>query len=314
MKPQVAVIGANGYIGRHLVRALQGLGCAVVPVGHRPESIDHLPGYVPLDLRHLGSLPEPLKQVQVVYLCSGATGTLQGFTDYQRFIELNEVGLIELLTRLGEAKQHLTGPRRVVLPSTRLVYRGVPNTPLSEEAELAPLSVYAVSKLAAERYLALFCRHLGLEFTITRICVPYGSAFPGALSYGTLLHFLRQAAQGGPLTVYGQGEQRRTLTHITDVAHMFGRAGLVAETANGIFNIGGPDVLSIREVADKIAARFDLRVVSRPWPKPSAALESGDTIFDASRLEAILGNTYTQRFEPWLERLPEPTRAAMMKQ
>jgi len=72
-----------------------------------------------------------------------------------------------------------------------------------------------------------------------------------------------------------------------------------------VFNIAGPDVLSIREVAEKVAARYGISVKSVSWPEMSRKIESGDTIFDSSKLEKILGYQYQCHFDSWLANLGE---------
>ena len=96
---------------------------------------------------------------------------------------------------------------------------------------------------------------------------------------------IRQAKEGR-ITLFGDGGQRRTFTHVRDICEAVGR--LLMDDATGIFNVGGVD-RSLAEAARFVASRFDAKVDFVPWPKEALALESGSTVFDSSKLDSLMG-------------------------
>ena len=59
--------------------------------------------------------------------------------------------------------------------------------------------------------------------------------------------------------------------------------------------------MSIRKIAQRVAALFGAEVETVAWPEMAKRMESGDTVFDSSKLESILPYTYRHRFDDWLE-------------
>lgn len=277
------MLGAGGYLGRHLVHALSRRGGEVAAPGRD------------VDVRDRDAVARAVSGADVVYHFAGASGTAASFEDPRRFVEANELGLLNALDAVRR------DPRRpkLVFPSTRLVYRGAPG-PLPEDAELAPRTVYAVSKLACERYLEAYARAFGVRHVVLRICVPYGEVVAGKRSYGTVGAFLESARAGQELGVYGGGAQRRSLIHVEDLTELVIRAAESPRTDGGTFNAGGPDDLSIREIAAAIAAAYGVRVVERAWDALAERIESGDTVFDSTRLETLTGHACRHRFADWV--------------
>jgi len=183
------------------------------------------------------------------------------------------------------------------------VYKGKRNKPLKEEDEKEFKTVYAMTKYACEEYLKMYHRLYGIQYTIYRICIPYGNMIDGKLSYGTLNHFITKARHGDPITIYGDGSQKRTFIRINDLSRVLIKGAINTRTNNCVFNIGGGDVLSIRDVAEQIGKHFNVFVESIPWPDEAEKIESGDTIFDSSKLDKILNYQYSYSFKLWLSKL-----------
>jgi UDP-glucose 4-epimerase len=153
--------------------------------------------------------------------------------------------------------------------------------------------------MAAEKILAIYQNTFGIDFTIYRICVPYGNLFDDAYSYGTLGFFLEKARKGEDIALFGDGSIRRTFTHVEDIARLIIESVQIDGTRNGIFNIGGED-LSLLEAAMLVAEKYDVAVKHVGWPEMALMLESDDTVFDGSRLNSLV--SYENRFsvKKWL--------------
>jgi UDP-glucose 4-epimerase len=223
------------------------------------------------------------------------TGTIDSVEKYKSFIDVNEVGFLNLLNHLkeGESKPHL------IFPSTRLVYKGVQGTRLDENAEKEFKTVYAISKYAGEQYLKMFTNLYGVRYTVFRIGVPYGNFLSTEYSYGTIGFFLSRAKNNQDISLYGDGSLKRSFTHIEDVCRQIKEMVFSDESINQCFNIEG-ETFSLKEIANLIAERFKVKVSHAKWPEPALKVESGDTIFDSDKIKAILRAPLTINFESWV--------------
>lgn len=295
-RPTFMVIGANGYIGRHVSSALAKKGFEFRPVDVQPASLDGYSQYVSANLLKEGSLDAVLPDCDHILNFAGRTGTFDGFAHFRQFIDLNETSLLRLLAAVRKRNPGA----KVVFPSSRLVYRGRRGHALREDDEKEFKTVYAVNKYAGEQYLKIYHDVFGIDYAVFRICVPYGSLMDDAMSFGTLSHMVLNAQKGQDITVFGDGGQKRSLIHIEDLSEILIRAAPDPSTDNDIFNVGGPDVLSIRQIAEGIAGLYGVQVKCVDWPADQLAIESGDTIFDSSKLMDRMPYAYRRDFLSWV--------------
>src|SRR5581483_5595739 len=120
---------------------------------------------------------------------------------------------------------------KIVFPGSRLEYGRQTASPVSEDAALDPLCLYAVHKIAAEQYLKIYGRLYGVRFTILRVTNPYGPGQPaGRTAYGIVNQMIHVALEGDELTVYGDGQQRRDYIYIEDLLDAMLGAGAESRT------------------------------------------------------------------------------------
>ncbi len=299
MKSDIGIIGANGYIGRHVAQSLLKKGREPILFGKQNKSIDQHKNYFKMDLCDVNTLPDHLASCNYIFFLAGLSGASSGPESNSRFVEINEIGLLNLLEYFRKKNRR----PKIIFPSTRLIYKGQKDVPLKENDEKKFKTVYAVTKFTGEQYLRIYQNMFNVPYTVFRICVPYGNCMDETMSYGTFNHFLAKARNKKDITIYGDGSQKRSLIYIQDLADIIITGGLDHRTDNDVFNISGPDVLSISEIAHKIAKHFGITVNSIPWPDIEKKIESGDTIFDSSKLDGIIDVRYTKRFEMWLDEL-----------
>ncbi len=293
------IIGSNGYIGRHLALLLNQQGIEVHCCDIHPQSIDHISEYQAIDITDKESIKKLDFQVDSVFVLAGLSGTKIGLTKYRDFLSINELGFLNILNRIQETHS----PARVIFPSSRLVYKGQSNTPLTEDAPKELKTIYAVNKWACENYLKIFQNSYGIPYTIFRICVPYGNLIDNTYSYGTIGFLLGKALKGEAITLYGDGQQRRTFTHIEDVCQQMIQASFHPQCINEAYNIGSKDHLSILEVAQKIASMYEVDITHSDWPELDLRIESGDTIFDDTKIQNIIHYPYRHEFKDWLQKV-----------
>lgn len=294
---RIAVIGANSYIARNLIYTnSQYANSELRLFGYESDFIDQSGEYTQIDVMSLDDMKSAIRDCDLIYFFVGKTGTLQGFDIPETFLDVNEKSLLCLLNACRAVNPGV----KIVFPSTRLVYAGSPNE-LQESAPNCFLTPYAIQKYACEQYLQMYYNMFQINYVILRICVPYGTLVHPVSSYGTIDFFLKQAKEQKRITLYGDGRQRRTFTYIEDLCRVLWGVGLDQRCGHDVYNVGG-ETLSIRDVARKIADVYGAEIVELPWPPESEKVESGDTIFNAEKLEDILGPFHKSTINAWLGR------------
>ena len=280
---KIGVIGANGYIGKHIVSYLQ---------RHYDVNVDSydivaecdLPNYHKVDLTDKESIKGLNLDLDYIFMFAGLTGTYNGFNEYQKFISINELGLLNLLDAIKNSEYR----PKVIFPSTRLVYKGIDKS-LKEDDLKECKTIYAANKLACEGYLQAYHDSFDIPYTIFRICLPYGNLLSTDYSFGTVGFFIRQAKAGKDITLYGGGNIKRTFTHMEDLCYQIIEGSFHHESNGQTYNVGG-ETLSLHDAAEIIAAKYGAKVTEIPWPERDLRIESSHTYFDDTKIRSLLRN------------------------
>ena len=292
------LFGANGYLGRHIAYFLKKAHIDFIPTDINEYSIDRLPGYRKIDITNPSELHRINFNTDYIFAFAGLTGTDNSPETRKKFLQVNEQGLHNILDCCTSLKT------RVIFPSTRLVYKGVPNTALSEDAEKEAKTIYAQNKLNCEDLL----RSSGKIYTIFRICVPYANLLDNKYSYGTIGFFLNQIQNQKPIVLYGDGSSKRTFTHVYDIVNIILKSLSYDRTTNQTFNIGSNDSMSLLDVANCLCDRFNSDVIFKSWPTDALEVETGDTIFSDKKLTNTIGYTYKYTIKSWIKSLSLPVK------
>ena len=189
------------------------------------------------------------------------------------------------------------GVKRVVYSSTSAAY-GLANTPpMVETMSTDCLNPYSVSKVAGEEMCKMYARLYGMETVTFRYFNVYGERQPLNGQYAPVIGiFLRQRAAGEPMTIVGDGTQRRDFTYVGDVVAANIRAATMTQSEDHqwgqIYNIGTGRNYSINE----IAALMGGETVTLP-PRPA---ESRLSLADATKANTDLGWTAQVCLEDWI--------------
>jgi UDP-glucose 4-epimerase len=292
------VFGADGYIGRHLMHFLLEAGNTVKAYGLTPNAFSADFHYQVVDIVTAGNLQGIDWDVDAVFMFAGLAGTHAGFEQAEQFIQVNEIGLVNILEAIRRSGSH----PRVIFPSTRLVYQGC-ELALTEEDCCLPKTVYAVNKLACEQLLNVYSNSFAIDHTIYRICVPYGNTIGTTYSYGTVGTFIKQAVTNRIIQLYGDGSLRRTFTHVEDLCRQILITCLADASRNQIFNTLGEDI-SLRCVAEIIADKTYAKLEFTPFPEKDWLIESGHTVFNASKLQQKFAFSLKHTMLAWVEKIP----------
>ena len=280
---KIGVIGANGYIGKHIVSYLQRYYDVNVDSYDIVAECD-LPNYHKVDLTDKESIKGLNLDIDYIFMFAGLTGTYNGFNEYQKFISINELGLLNLLDVIKNSEYR----PKVIFPSTRLVYKGVDKS-LKEDDLKECKTIYAANKLACEGYLQAYHDSFDIPYTIFRICLPYGNLLSTDYSFGTVGFFIRQAKAGKDITLYGGGNIKRTFTHMEDLCYQIIEGSFHHESNGQTYNVGG-ETLSLHDAAEIIAAKYGTKVTEIPWPERDLRIESSHTYFDDTKIRSLLRN------------------------
>lgn len=283
-----AVIGGKGFIGKHLAFYLNGRGYDVKTYDIIPSEEEH---YCCVDMTKSESVTMIDLNVDCIYMFAGLTGTYAGFDAYEKYININEIALLNLLDAIRKSEYR----PKIIFPSTRLVYKGY-DKPLKENDEKEAKTIYAANKLACEGYLQAYHDSFDIPYTVFRICIPYGNLLSTDYSFGTVGFFIKQAKAGNDITLYGGGTIKRTFTHMEDLCYQIVEGAMKKESDGQIYNIGG-ETLSLKQAAEIVAAKFGTNVVGVLWPERDLRIESDHTYFDDTKIQALLGGLTYKRLE-----------------
>jgi UDP-glucose 4-epimerase len=168
--------------------------------------------------------------------------------------EVNVHGTLHLLVAARDA-----GVKRLVYASSSSVYGDSPALPKREDQTPAPVSPYAVSKLAAEHYCRVFSKLYGLETVSLRYFNVFGPKQSPASRYAAVVPlFMRAALQDEPLEIHGDGKQSRDFTYIDNVVEANLLSLRTAGIGGEVFNVAcneRHDLLEIADIIEKLAGR-----------------------------------------------------------
>lgn len=293
---KIVIIGANSFIARNTICVLQRdyFDCEIWLYDHAEKHIDNNPNYTNINILSRDSITYIDMDCDVIFMFVGKTGSVNGFDDYDSFIDINERALLNVL---NEYRQQ-NSKAKIIFPSTRLVYKGKIGA-LREDNEKEYKTIYAINKFACEQYLEQYHRVFDVQYCIFRICVPYGTLIENASSYGTAEFMLNKAKNKENINLYGDGSQRRTLTYMGDLCELLISGALSEKCANDVYNIGGEDY-SLNEMASLIAKKYGVNVNYVPWPEMALKIETGNTVFDDRKLKEANKHEYKQTFADWI--------------
>ena len=253
---RILITGGAGFIGSHLCDRMVRDGHDVICLDNyftgTKTNIAHLLGYPNFEiLRH--DVREPLRlEVDEIYNLACPASPKHYQAEPVRTVETNVMGVANLL--------HLARDTGAVFlqASTSEIYGDAQVQPQSETyyGHVNPIGVracYDEGKRCAETICFDYHRQYKVRVKVARIFNTYGPRLTPA-DGRVVSNFILQALRNEPITVYGDGSQTRSLCYVEDMVG--GLAALMdsADDVTGPVNLGNPDELSVREIADRIIA------------------------------------------------------------
>ena len=261
------VLGANGFIGSHLVDALAGQGGTVRAFRRHGgpaiyETAPNIEEYIG-DFLNESDLRAALKGVDHLYHFISTTTPATAENDPIIDIETNIRMSVELFRLCVEE-----GVKKVFFASTGGAIYGENDKPPFSESDLAlPVSPYAIGKLTIENYLRYFRRKHGLQSVTLRISNPYGERQPFYRKQGVIPIFLENICRDRPITVLGDGTMVRDYVYVKDVAQMIVDISH-KEHSQEVYNLGsgkGSTINELVEAATAVSGK-EPRIERKPVP------------------------------------------------
>ena len=300
------VTGGAGFIGSNLVDRLINDGHEVIIFDNlstgKKENINPKAKFFWVDISHQSHFEDKninnfINKVDVIFHLAAKARVQPSIDDPISFNKVNVNGTLNLLN--FAVKNNI---KRFVFSSSSSVYGNTDTFPTPENSSLNPMSPYALQKLIGEQYCKLFSEIHEIETVCLRYFNVYGNRQSTEGAYCLVMGvFAQQLLNGEPMTVRGNGEQKRDFTYVDDVVE----ANVLSATNDEMFtkdvkcrafNIGNGDNRSVNDIANLMGGD---KVNVEPVIEPKL------TLADNKKAYEILGWKPTMSLENWIPKWKE---------
>jgi len=289
------VVGGAGFIGSNIVDKLVEQNHEVVVIDNlstgKRENINPKVKLEYIDIsdpKQDKNMTEVMKGADSVFLLAAKARVQPSIEEPVEYEVNNTIGTLNVLKCASDA-----GVRRVVYSASSSAYGNTEKLPSVFSDPVNPLSPYGAQKYYGEVMCKMFSEVYGLETVSLRYFNIYGERQNVGGAYAMVIGiFVDQLLKGEPMTIRGDGEQRRDFTYVGDVVNANILASQSEKVGNGeVINIGNGDNRSINEIADMIG---DNKVNVDP------VIEPPETLADNSKARELLGWEPKGNINTWI--------------
>ena len=289
------VVGGAGFIGSNIVDKLVEQNHEVVIIDNlstgKMENVNPKASVEYIDICNVNecsAMVEIMSGADALFLLAAKARVQPSIENPVEYEINNTIGTLNVLKCASDA-----GVRRVVYSASSSAYGNTEKLPSKESDPVNPLSPYGAQKYYGEVMCKMFSEVYGLETVSLRYFNIYGERQNVGGAYAMVIGiFVDQLLNGKPMTIRGDGEQRRDFTYVGDVVNANILASQSENVGNGeVINIGNGDNRSINDIADMIGGD---RVNVEP------VIEPKETLANNSLAEKLLGWKPTQNIEDWV--------------
>ncbi len=289
------VTGGAGFIGSNLVDLLVNEGHEVHVVDNfssgKKENCNEKAKYFEIDISNHSNF-EDLKNILLgsdgVFHLAALPRVQESIDNPIQFEKNNTLSTINILKACADSNV-----KRLVYSASSSAYGNSIKLPSREDDPIDPISPYAMQKYYGEVACRMFANVYGIETVSLRYFNVYGErqSLEGAYAL-VMCVFARQRLNNEPLTIRGDGEQRRDFTHVKDIS----RANILAMHSNKVgrgevINIGNSDCRSVNQIAEMIGG---------PTVNVDSVVEPRKTLADNSKAKDLLGWSPKIVIEEWV--------------
>jgi UDP-glucose 4-epimerase len=287
---KILVTGGAGFIGSSIVDALVKEHEVVVldnlSTGKK-SYVNKKSRFFNADIRDFSKIKNLFHDVDYVFHTAAQARIQRSIKNPLETFENNTTGTLNVLLASRDAKV-----KKVIYSASSSAYGEQEKMPLRENIETKPKNPYALSKVIGEQLCGLFSELYGLKTVSLRYFNVYGPRQFDEGAYATVVGiFLKQKLGNKPLTLVGDGTQKRDFSYISDVVS----ANLLAmnsKIGNGeIINVGTGRNYSINEIAEMILGMHIGEAIRRKLATyiPPRPAEVSETLADTSKARKLLG-------------------------
>jgi UDP-glucose 4-epimerase len=294
---KVLVTGGAGFIGSNLVDRLIDLGHNVVCIDNESAESneqfywnDKAQNYK-VDICDYNTIYPMFDKIDIVFHLASDARIQPAILDPKKSIDTNVLGTFNILEA---SRRNNVG--RVIISSTSSAYgksNVIPNVETQKEDCLTP---YSAAKVFGENLAKVYFNLYGLKTISLRYFNVYGERQPLKGQYAPVIGlFIKQNKEGKPLTVVGDGTQRRDFTHINDAVSANILAGfneVGVESFGQVYNVGYGKSYSILDIASMVSDRIEF-IPARPG-------EAKETLSDTSKIKKEFGWSPTKSLDQWI--------------
>ena len=287
----VLVTGGAGFIGSHLAAALVESGARVriiddLSTGYL-RNIDAIGAKVDFVQGSIGdeqSLRRAISDVELVFHEAAIPSVPRSV---ERPVESHDASINATFSLLLAARDQKV--RRVIYAASSSAYGDQPDLPKREDMRPAPLSPYAVGKLLGEYYCQVFTNVYGLETVSLRYFNVFGPRQdPGSQYSGVISRFMSALVDGEQPVIYGDGEQSRDFTYVSNVVDANFRAAQSPAAVGKVINIANSVRTTLNELLETMKRITGKLNVTPRYEAPRAG-DIRDSLADLSVARTVLG-------------------------
>lgn len=260
------VTGGAGFIGSHMVDLLIKKKFQVIVIdnfiaGNKKNLIQHKRNknlkIINIDIKNIKKDNKNFKNVKYIFHFAGLGDIVPSIEKPKEYIMNNAIGTLNIL----EAARY-NNVKKLVYAASASCY-GINNKKIDETAKINLEHPYALSKYMGEELLLHWVRVYGLNANSIRIFNAYGTRSKTSGQYGAVFGvFFKQKLKNQPLTIVGNGKQKRDFVYVTDVAKAFYQAAILKKNGQ-IFNIASNKPIEVNYLASLISSK-KIHVPKRP--------------------------------------------------
>lgn len=293
---KILITGGLGFLGSNLARRLVNLEAQVTLVdslipeyGGNIFNISGIKDRVQInvsDVRDTHSMKYLIQKQDYLFNLAGQTSHMDSMQDPYTDLEINCRAQLSIL----EACRQYNPAIKIVFASTRQIYGKPDYLPVDEKHLLQPTDVNGINKMAGEWYHILYNNVYGIQACALRLTNTYGPRMRIKDARQTFLGiWIKLLLEGKPFEVWG-GEQLRDFTYVDDAVDALLIAATKEEANGRVYNLGGCEVLSLRELAAllvKVNGSGEFQV--RTFPDDRKRIDIGDYYADDKLILSELG-------------------------
>ena len=245
----IAIIGSNGFIGRHLVNLFLKEKKVNLSLFGRAEinDIHNELSYRQINLMDSEQILDDFKEIEIVYYLASASIPASSWENPISEIETNLLPFINFLNCIAKLNV-----KKIIFTSSAGTIYGSSNMKLKEDSDKKPFSPHGINKITMEYYLNYFDAKYNLKHDIFRVSNIYGEGQNTSKGLGIINTFIEKIISNKEITVFGNGEIIRNYIYVKDVAKALANSYDSNLESSSIYNLSSEDSLSINEVIEKI--------------------------------------------------------------